>query len=193
MTKSIRKVWTFGSDSNPGAHYETLQYIDRTTSCGCKGWTRRVASDGSRSCKYTRWVDQGIADRHCVASHDYNNHQNSTQSHVEQQTKPLQGSDNASSLSEHGTKIIHYLQAGYPGLYLVSPEEQRVEAELKSVLQHLNRNRKQGEQYQLCYWSVIDGLVNTNTQQIHSANDPLEVLQLRWSASGNPPVGGCVF
>jgi hypothetical protein len=94
---------------------------------------------------------------------------------------------------EHGTKIIYYLQAGYPGLYLVSPEEQRVEAELKSVLQHLNRNRKQGEQYQLCYWSVIDGLVNTNTQQIHSANDPLEVLQLRWSASGNPPVGGCVF
>ena len=93
-------------------------------------------------------------------------------------SKPLPSSENASSLSEHGNKIIHYIQAGYPGLYLVSPEEQRVEAELKSVLQHLNQDRSTGEQYRLCYWSVVDGLVNTETKQIHNANDPLEVLQV---------------
>lgn len=87
-------------------------------------------------------------------------------------------SDTVSSPSELCAQIIHYLQAGHPGLYLVSPEEQRVEAELKSVLQHLNRDRNTGEQYCLCYWSVVDGLVNTQTKQVHIANDPLEVLQI---------------
>ena len=95
MIKSIRKVWTFRSDSDPGTQYETLQYEDGTTSCGCKGWTRRVAADGSRSCKHTRWVDQGIADRHCIASHDYNNQKPETtiQSHAEHeiQTAPRLG------------------------------------------------------------------------------------------------------
>ena len=75
MTQSIRKVWTFRSDSNPALHYETLQYADGGTSCGCKGWTLRVAADGSRSCKHTRWVDQGMADHHCLATHDYHNPQ----------------------------------------------------------------------------------------------------------------------
>lgn len=92
-------------------------------------------------------------------------------------SKPGPVSDNASLLSDLGARIIHYVQAGYPGLYLVSPEEQRVEAELKSVTEHLNRDRKASEQYQLCYWSVVDGLVNTQTNQVHDANDPLEVLQ----------------
>ena len=93
-------------------------------------------------------------------------------------TKPspsAPSSVSASSPSELGLKLIHYVQAGYPGLYLVSPEEQRVEAELKSVIEHLNCQDQ--EPYQLCYWSVVDGLVNTQTNQVHSANDPLEVLQ----------------
>jgi hypothetical protein len=72
MTKSIRRVWTFASDSNPALHYETLQYDDGSTSCNCKGWTRRVAPDGSRSCKHTRLVDMGAADRHCTDAHHYN-------------------------------------------------------------------------------------------------------------------------
>jgi ATP-dependent 26S proteasome regulatory subunit len=93
-------------------------------------------------------------------------------------SKPRPASANASSLSDLGARIIHYVQAGYPGLYLVSPEEQRVEAELKAVTDHLNGNRKADEQYQLCYWSVVDGLVNTKTNQVHNANDPLEVLQV---------------
>src|SRR5262245_33618375 len=70
-TKPIRKVWTFRSDSTPDVTYETLAYTDGTTSCDCKGWTRRITRDGSRSCKHTRWVDQGQADYHCQSSHDY--------------------------------------------------------------------------------------------------------------------------
>jgi hypothetical protein len=71
MKKNISKVWTFSSDSNPNVQYETLQFVDGTTSCNCKGWTRRVAADGSRSCKHTRCVDMGTADDHCMATHSY--------------------------------------------------------------------------------------------------------------------------
>lgn len=79
MSQPIRQVWTFRSDSNPSREYQTLQYTDGTTSCQCPGWTRRVAADGSRSCKHTRWVDLGTADRHCHATHLYET----------QNTKPL--------------------------------------------------------------------------------------------------------
>jgi hypothetical protein len=71
VNKKISKVWTFKSESNPGKTYETLQYDDDTTSCGCPGWTRRVAHDGSRSCRHIRLVDQGLADSQCVSSHSY--------------------------------------------------------------------------------------------------------------------------
>ena len=71
MTQKISKVWTFPSDSNPNTEYETLQYADGSTSCNCKGWTRRLAADGSRSCKHTRLVDMGAADANCRASHQY--------------------------------------------------------------------------------------------------------------------------
>ena len=71
MDKKIAKVWTFTSDSNPNKQYETLQYTDSSTSCGCPGWTRRVAADGSRTCKHTRLIDQGQADSQCVSSHEY--------------------------------------------------------------------------------------------------------------------------
>jgi len=70
MSKDIAKVWEFASSSS-NAKYETLQYVDSTTSCNCPGWTRRVAADGSRSCKHTRMVDMGTADRECAATHDY--------------------------------------------------------------------------------------------------------------------------
>jgi len=43
MNKSINRVWTFASASDPDIQYQTLQYSDGTTSCDCKGWTRRVS------------------------------------------------------------------------------------------------------------------------------------------------------
>lgn len=83
-------------------------------------------------------------------------------------SSPPQNSASASSPSESNTIIHNYLRAGYPGLYLVSPEEQRVEAELKTVANNLD--------YQLCIWSVVDGLVNLTNSTVHNANDPLEAL-----------------
>src|SRR6476620_4431609 len=75
MNKQVRQVWTFASDSNPLIQYQTLQYADGSTSCNCKGWTRRTATDGSRSCKHTRWVDLKVADQHCTATRNYQTQQ----------------------------------------------------------------------------------------------------------------------
>jgi hypothetical protein len=68
--KIIAKVWTMSSSSSSKT-YETLQYTDGSTSCNCPGWTRRVASDGSRSCKHTKAVDDGRADNMAVGMSDY--------------------------------------------------------------------------------------------------------------------------
>jgi len=84
-------------------------------------------------------------------------------------SKPHPNSDAANSPSDMSARITHYLQAGYPGLYLVSPEDARVEAELKAIARTLD--------YNLCFWSVISGLVETKTKKIHQAQDPLEALQ----------------
>src|SRR6266850_3600631 len=51
-------------------------------------------------------------------------------------------------------KIIHYIRAGYPGLYLVSAEEQRVEVELKSIAKEI--------EFGLFVWSVTNGLIDTS-------------------------------
>lgn len=91
MKKTINQVWRFPSDSNPSNEYETLRYTDGSTSCNCPGWTRRVAADGTRSCKHTRAVDMSRADQLCSATHRYElqtqNSKLETQSHA--QTKLL--------------------------------------------------------------------------------------------------------
>lgn len=72
--KTIAKCWTFVSDSNPDNEYETLQYTDLSTSCNCRGWTmggKRLDAQGNRSCKHTRAVDMGKADRMSTTFHDY--------------------------------------------------------------------------------------------------------------------------
>jgi hypothetical protein len=75
MQKQITRVWSFASDSNQNIEYQTLQYADGTTSCNCKGWTRRVVADGSRSCKQYashRYGHGGLsADQSCKATHNY--------------------------------------------------------------------------------------------------------------------------
>src|SRR6185369_14248173 len=65
-------------------------------------------------------------------------------------------------------QIIHYLQAGYAGLYLVSPEEQRVEAELKAIAQAID--------FRLYCWSATIGIVDTSTKRTQEASDPLDAL-----------------
>lgn len=91
MSKPISQVWTFPSDSNPDKTYETLRYTEGSTSCNCPGWTRRVAADGSRSCKHTRSIDMGTADQQSTASHSYeptNRKPQPLNNHA--QTKPLE-------------------------------------------------------------------------------------------------------
>ena len=91
----------------------------------------------------------------------------------------LPSSDSAGLLSDVGSKIVHYIQAGYPGLYLVSAEEQRVEAELKAVVAQLNTVLKRDSKsaYTLCYWSVVSGLVHTDAHKVQDLNDPLQMLE----------------
>jgi hypothetical protein len=67
---AISKCWTFLS-SRGDRRYQTLLYADGSASCDCPGWCRRVAGDGSRSCRHTRAVELGTADRECDSMHDY--------------------------------------------------------------------------------------------------------------------------
>lgn len=71
MNAAIAKCWTFVS-SRGDKRYQTLLYADGSTSCDCPGWCRRVAGDGSRSCRHTRSVLLGNADRECERNHNYN-------------------------------------------------------------------------------------------------------------------------
>lgn len=60
---ALVKTWTFESSSNPNKVYETQLHDDGSTSCNCPGWTKRAV----RTCKHTRMVEQGIADRYAVS------------------------------------------------------------------------------------------------------------------------------
>ncbi len=57
----------------------------------------------------------------------------------------------------------------YPGLYLVSHEESRVEAELRAVAQAVK--------YRLYAWSTTEGFTDTGDGSTRAATDPLEALQ----------------
>jgi len=72
-------------------------------------------------------------------------------------------------------KITHYIRAGYAGLYLVSHEEARVEAELKAVATELKHG--------LFAWSITEGLIDTTKGTARDCQEPLEVL----AAAGDLP------
>lgn len=65
-------------------------------------------------------------------------------------------------------KITNYVKAGYPGIYIVSSEESRVEGELKAVTESLK--------YRLFAWSVVDGIVDLADGSVHNSQDPQEML-----------------
>jgi ATP-dependent 26S proteasome regulatory subunit len=79
-----------------------------------------------------------------------------------------QNSGVENSRSEIGKKIINYIRAGYAGLFLVSPEEQRVEAELKGMALEVG--------FKLYAWATTTGLVDTEKGAARQANDPMEAL-----------------
>jgi len=66
MNKTAVCRWTYNS-RNGRSTYETLLWSDRSTSCNCPGWTRRVQSDGSRTCAHVRSVLAGDADDTCIS------------------------------------------------------------------------------------------------------------------------------
>ncbi len=119
------------------------------------------------------YVDMGIADHHCTATHNYEpqqpNNRNDTIPMPKTTSSKSPNSDIANSPSDNmKAKIINYIRAGYPGLYLVSHEEQRVAVEMTRIAQELK--------YNLVFWSVVDGLVDVEKGTNNSANDPLEAL-----------------
>jgi hypothetical protein len=65
-------------------------------------------------------------------------------------------------------RIIQYVRAGYPGLYLVSPEEQRVEAEFKAIAKEIG--------FRLHVWSATTGLLDVTSKSVRDCGDPLAVL-----------------
>lgn len=71
-------------------------------------------------------------------------------------SNPSQDSATESSRSEMGGRIINYIRAGYPGLSLVSHEEQRADAEMKEIAKELD--------FGLHLWSMVDGLVDAQTE-----------------------------
>jgi len=65
-------------------------------------------------------------------------------------------------------QLTNYIKAGYPGLFIVSHEEQRVEAILKPVAADV--------QFRLFAWSITGGIVDTSNGASAGAEDPLEML-----------------
>jgi hypothetical protein len=83
-------------------------------------------------------------------------------------------------------KILTYAQSGHPGIYLVSPEETRVEAELASVAKESG--------HALYAWSATDGLVDTRDGSVRPVYEPMEAIaailgcrRSRRPCSSSPP------
>jgi len=66
------------------------------------------------------------------------------------------------------TQITNYIRAGYPGIYLVSCEETRIEGDMKVIAKELD--------YRLYAWSVTEGLVDTADGHSRDAQDPIQLL-----------------
>lgn len=76
------------------------------------------------------------------------------------------------------TRIVNYLKAGYPGLYIISHEEQRVEAVMREVL--VEANKTQGDEpFQLSAWSCTEGLIDLSGPEAKATGvaEPLEMLE----------------
>jgi AAA+ superfamily predicted ATPase len=64
--------------------------------------------------------------------------------------------------------IINYVRAGYPGIFVVSHEEVRAEAELKEAA----KATKHG----LYAWSSTSGIIDTDTGRSMGGEDPMEAV-----------------
>ena len=69
--------------------------------------------------------------------------------------------------------IINKIRAGYPGLYLVTHEEQRAEAMILATVEDLKA--KHGQEWQLFAWTIADGRYSADGTETFQ-EDALEVL-----------------
>jgi len=65
-------------------------------------------------------------------------------------------------------QLITYARAGYAGLFLITVEEARAEAEIKTAAEQLERP--------LHAWSATTGLVDTSTGNTRTCHDPIDAL-----------------
>lgn len=74
MSKEIATLFIFCSESNPAKSYQTLVYVDGSTSCDCPAWIYKLkCSAGQRTCKHLRWVDAGLGNQHAQKVVEYSN------------------------------------------------------------------------------------------------------------------------
>jgi AAA+ superfamily predicted ATPase len=67
------------------------------------------------------------------------------------------------------SKLVNYVKAGFPGLYIVSPEEQRVELVMMEVAKETK--------FKLFWWSVTDGILNSEgKEEVPESGDPFTML-----------------
>src|SRR5258708_10333794 len=114
----------------------------------------------------TRELQIVIPRLHTITNTNHHDTKKSIMPNIKSSKSP--NSDIANSPCNMKARIINHIRAGYPGLYVVSPEEQRVQAEMKQIADHLK--------YSLVFWSAVDGLVDTSKGTTTAANDPLEAL-----------------
>lgn len=69
MNKDIAALFVFQSDSNASVQYQTLQYVDGSLSCDCRGWTFKRGP--VRTCKHVRFVEAGLGNIHAVKVVEY--------------------------------------------------------------------------------------------------------------------------
>jgi ATP-dependent 26S proteasome regulatory subunit len=74
-------------------------------------------------------------------------------------------------------RIVNYVRAGYPGLYIVSHEELRVEAVFSEALVAINQTN-QDDPFTLHAWSCTDGVVElVEDAEKKNITEPMEMLE----------------
>lgn len=66
-------------------------------------------------------------------------------------------------------QIVNYVRAGYPGIYIISHEEQRVAFDMMAVAAETK--------FKLFYWSITEGVMNQQGEvEIADSSDPFTML-----------------
>src|ERR1051326_2233899 len=130
---------------------------------GHAGWPLMATAPASTPATWTWAPPMTTAGPHIVTNHNRKEHH---MPNTKSSTCP--NSDTESSPCSMKGRVINYIRAGYAGLYLVSPEEQRVESELKEIAQEVGFN--------LYVWSTTTGLIDTDKGSGRQVNDPMEAL-----------------